>query len=1179
MKWVILLIAILTLDAQAWVGTRMRKNSATNNPPQASSLVLFDPSTSPGTDTTPTITVNGVANTDTVKIYTDASCNVSGLKGTAVASGTSINITSSALTDGNYTFKAEVINAGGYSSGCSSASVAYLLDTTAPSMSGSVADGTSYASLTSSPTLTWTAGDDSSGSGVSYYQLAIGTTSGGTNVLNWTNIGNVTSYQRTGLSLTDATTYYASVRAVDAVGFTSNAINSDGWVAQSGPNLNAITLTELNVIYVGSDQFSVQLSYDNDQNANSSATLYYCNQTDSPGCDPLTGSSVAMTGSGDKYNGTVSGLVTPNNPGDTLNIKVAATDSDGVLGSPMSTTVTLNTPHRYWRIAGTGITATRWQVDEIEMRTNASPTQADLTSTTFTIASSTAGGSAATDAFDNAYASFWKSGTSPLPHWIGQDFGAGNTKWINEVFIRVDTPADEGMCTLQYSDDAVTWTNVFDLYATVGGSWALGRGNPYWVPTATTSAPAGRDAFALIYTGSKVVIWGGSGAGGTPTNTGGVFDPVSNSWTATNTSGAPIARYDHSMVWTGSHAIVWGGHNGSTSLNNGYKYDVNGNSWSAAINSATAPSARSNQTAVWTGTEMIIWGGYETGGTHTNTGARYNVAGDSWTATSVGTNVPSARQNHTALWTGTEMLIWGGTDGTVDLNTGSRYDPTGNSWTAITTTGAPTIRWNHVAVYTGTEMIVWGGVNSAALNTGGRYNLASNTWTATSTTGAPVARYGHTGAWSGSELIVFGGQNLTTNFYNDGGRYNPASDTWVATPMTNAPSARSDMQGLWGVWATDRFFVWGGRDISGVKQNTGGMLMGLPHGAWTATNTTGAPTARSGNTAVWTGSEMVIWGGWNGSGTYYNTGGRYNPVSNSWTATSTTSAPTGRQGHVAVYVTGASKMVVWGGNDGAYLASGGRYDPGLNSWQTITATGAPAMALRHSAVASTTEMLVWGGWTAFNANTNTGGRYNPATDAWTAINTTGAPTARNGHVAVWNGTGSKMLIYGGSSNSTGGIYDAAGNSWTAITTTNGPAGNTFWANGVWSGTEFIFWGGQVGFDMMNTGGRYNPTTNTWKPTSIVGAPSARYVYNSVWTGSKMIVWGGQGGTYEKSINSGGVYDPTTDTWLPTPMGNAPEVRSMSCSMCTVWTGTQMIIWGGTNVFTSSVLNNGGIYTP
>ena len=66
---------------------------------------------------------------------------------------------------------------------------------------------------------------------------------------------------------------------------------------------------------------------------------------------------------------------------------------------------------------------------------------------------------------------------------------------------------------------------------------------------------------------------------------------------------------------------------------------------------------------------------------------------------------------------------------------------------------------------------------------------------------------------------------------------------------------------------------------------------------WTATTTTNAPTARVGHTAVWTGSEMIIWGGDFCDFTCHrlNTGGRYNPSTDSWTATSTTNAPSDRR--------------------------------------------------------------------------------------------------------------------------------------------------------------------------------------------------------------------------------------------------------------------------------------------
>src|SRR5262249_9123479 len=57
---------------------------------------------------------------------------------------------------------------------------------------------------------------------------------------------------------------------------------------------------------------------------------------------------------------------------------------------------------------------------------------------------------------------------------------------------------------------------------------------------------------------------------------------------------------------------------------------------------------------------------------------------------------------------------------------------------------------------------------------------------------------------------------------------------------------------------------------------------------WTATSTTDAPSARSAHTAVWTGSEMIVWGGRDGQFNLLNTGGRYNPTTDTWTPTSTT---------------------------------------------------------------------------------------------------------------------------------------------------------------------------------------------------------------------------------------------------------------------------------------------------
>ncbi|PYK08545.1 MAG: hypothetical protein DME65_13885, partial [Verrucomicrobia bacterium] len=103
--------------------------------------------------------------------------------------------------------------------------------------------------------------------------------------------------------------------------------------------------------------------------------------------------------------------------------------------------------------------------------------------------------------------------------------------------------------------------------------------------------------------------------------------------------------------------------------------------WTAT---AAAPSARHYHTAVWTGTEMIVWGGLVPGaGGGVNTGGKYNPSTDSWIVTSTA-NAPDARYSHTAVWTGTEMIIWGGTSG-FDLNTGGRYNPLTDSWLTTST--------------------------------------------------------------------------------------------------------------------------------------------------------------------------------------------------------------------------------------------------------------------------------------------------------------------------------------------------------------------------------------------------------------------------------------------------------------------------------------------------------------
>jgi hypothetical protein len=72
---------------------------------------------------------------------------------------------------------------------------------------------------------------------------------------------------------------------------------------------------------------------------------------------------------------------------------------------------------------------------------------------------------------------------------------------------------------------------------------------------------------------------------------------------------------------------------------------------------------------------------------------------------------------------------------------------------------------------------------------------------------------------------------------------------------------------------------------------------------------------------------MLIWGGGNDNGVA--TGGRYDPVSDTWTSTITASAPGARKGQSTVWT--GQRMIVWGGDSedsGTYTWTGGVYDPG-----------------------------------------------------------------------------------------------------------------------------------------------------------------------------------------------------------------------------------------------------------
>lgn len=601
-----------------------------------------------------------------------------------------------------------------------------------------------------------------------------------------------------------------------------------------------------------------------------------------------------------------------------------------------------------------------------------------------------------------------------------------------------------------------------------------------WQLLPSLGSPGARQSHVAVWTGTKMVVWGGRADASR-----GRYDPATDSWSETALAFAPQPRANASVVWTGTQMIVWGGEGNTGLLNSGGRYDPVSNSWASMTTAPLTP--RAFHSAVWTGSEMIIWNGYNVHlGELYGDGARYSPSTNSWAPVATAF-APNARCYHTAVWTGTEMIVWGGTNPPAYDSSGGRYNPATNSWAPTSIVDAPSYRVFHAAVWTGSEMIVQGG--SFGVVAGGRYDPVTDTWTPTNPVNSANHGQGITAVWTGTEMIVWGGLDDDGLFHYDGGRYDPALDLWHPTGTMNVPAAR----GLHAAaWTGSEMIIWGGSGWGGSFAP--GASYDPATDSWRAVSTVDAPIGSE--TAVWTGTEAIFWAG-------DPAGERYNPTTDSWSLVSTMNAPAVSIGYSAVWT--GSELIIFGGIGTDTVAK--RYRPATDTWTDASTLDAPGARDHHAAVWTGTEMIIWGGFIN-DGITPTGGRYNPVTDHWTPTNFADSPITRMWPVSVWTGT--EMLIWGGndwllpSDLGDGARYNPLTDSWATINPLGAPTPRI--AQGVWTGSELLLWGGADD----SSGGRYDPATDSWRATTLANAPAMPVGgrWSTVWTGAEMIIWGG-----------------------------------------------------------------------
>lgn len=201
----------------------------------------ISPSSPNNSSTTPTLIGTSSADTSSVEAYSDSGCTTSIGSGTKVQfEGGGISITGAANTTTTiYLIARDSLS---NDSACTFMTN-YTHDNVAPSDVTAVTDGTNSTSISSSPTISWSAATDATTS-IDYYEVSIGTTPGATDTKTWTNVGNTTSTTITSISpnLNSGTTYYANVRAIDTAGNTGAVLSGDGWLVDATPP-SSVTVT------------------------------------------------------------------------------------------------------------------------------------------------------------------------------------------------------------------------------------------------------------------------------------------------------------------------------------------------------------------------------------------------------------------------------------------------------------------------------------------------------------------------------------------------------------------------------------------------------------------------------------------------------------------------------------------------------------------------------------------------------------------------------------------------------------------------------------------------------------------------------------------------------------------------------------------------------------------------
>jgi len=272
-----------------------------------------------------------------------------------------------------------------------------------------------------------------------------------------------------------------------------------------------------------------------------------------------------------------------------------------------------------------------------------------------------------------------------------------------------------------------------------------------------------RTAHAVVEVAGQISVFGGSARD--VIGDGATLDLATGAWTPMEPG---LPRSHAAAVSTGRELLVHGGYLAHASREATSRLDAwtpGGGGW-RTISAPGAPSPRGEAASAWTGSALLVWGGSDQYTLFRDDGAVYDAASETWTP--MAASPLAARAAPCAAWTGRELLVWGGRTSGGALRDGAAYDPSRNTWRRLASEGAPSARSSAACVFTGRDLVVFGGelpngsTGGAFFGDGAAYDVALDAWRPLASEGAPSARSNACATRFGEGMWLYGGNDWST---------------------------------------------------------------------------------------------------------------------------------------------------------------------------------------------------------------------------------------------------------------------------------------------------------------------------------------------------------------------------------------------------------------------------------